>query len=158
MVALGAQALGAFGGRQAQAHDIGRVLGAGAHAALLMAADVGWVQRLALAVPHEECPDALGGVDLVAGNGQRVHAGPLLQVDGDAQPGLHRVYMEVGAAVFSFDALGQGSNVLTCAGLVVDSHAGGQDGVFIHGSKEFFSVDMTVPLRGDFDDGEAFLF
>ena len=61
-------------------------------------------------------------------------------------------------AVFSFDALGQGSNVLTCAGLVVDSHAGGQDGVFIHGSKEFFSVDMTVPLRGDFDDGEAFLF
>ena len=38
--------------------------------------------------------------------------GPLLQVDGDAQPSLHRVYMEVGAAVFSLDALGQGSNVL----------------------------------------------
>ena len=36
-------ALGALRGRQAQAHDIGRVLGAGAQTALLMAADVGRV-------------------------------------------------------------------------------------------------------------------
>ena len=61
-------------------------------------------------------------------------------------------------AIRQLDALGQGSNVLTCAGLVVDGHAGGQDGVFIHSSEEFLGVDMTVPLRGDFHDGEAFLF
>ena len=155
---LGAQALGAFGGRQAQGDDIGRVLVP--VIPRLLWPPTRWVQRLALAVPHEECADALGGVDLVAGNGQRVHAGPLSAGRwGCAAKLAPRSTWKWGRlGCFSLDALGQGSNVLTCAGFVVDGHAGGQDGVFIHSSKEFFSVDMTVPLRGDFHDGEALLF
>ena len=62
------------------------------------------------------------------------------------------------AAAFGLDALGQGGNVLPGTRLVIDSHAGRQNGVFVDGRQEFFGVDMAVTLGGDLHDGEAFLF
>ena len=155
MCNAGAQLLLALRGGHAETHNVGRVLGAGAQAALLMAAEIGRFERLALAVPDEQCADALGRVDLVAGDGERIDLAPFLQVDGHAQPRLHGVHMEVGAAVARLNALAQRRDVLHGAGLVVDGHAGGQYRVFVDLGQEFLRVNASVRPGHDLDDGEA---
>ena len=150
MILAAFQRFGAVLRRHAKPHRVGHILGAGAQTPLLMAAQVGRAQRLALVVTEEQRADALGRVDLVAGQREGVHPFPLFQVDGHTQPCLHRVHMEMGAAVFLFDARRQCGNILHRAGLVVHRHAGGQHGAFVHRREKFFRGKGAVPLRQDF--------
>ena len=151
----GAQLLLTLGRRHAQAHDVGRVLGAGAQAALLVAADVGRLEVLALAVPHKQRPHTLGRVYLVAGDGQTIDLTPFLQVNRHTQPRLHGVHMEVGAAVAGLDALAQSGDILHRAGLVVDGHAGGKDGAFVDLGQKFLRVDAAIRAGQNLNNGEA---
>ena len=91
----------------------------------------------------------------MARHGQRVHPGPGLQVDGQAQPGLHGIDVEVRAGVARLDAGGQRGDVLHGAGLVVDGHAGGQHGVFVDLGEEFGGVQRAVGFGRDFHNGKA---
>ena len=87
--------LGHFGGGQlaglAQADDGGDVFRAAAPAMLLVSAVQEGDEGRALA--DVEDADALGGMELVAGDGEKVDAG-VLQVDGDLAHGLDRVGVE----------------------------------------------------------------
>ena len=102
-----AQVFGSLCRSKAKANDIRGILGAGAQAALLMAAQVGRAKRLAHAVPDEQSADSLGGIHFMAGYRESIHVLPLFQVNGDAQPCLHGVHMHRTAAVFGLDGCGK---------------------------------------------------
>ena len=76
---------GALFGRHPQAHGVGQVFSAGAHPVLLSPAQDGGGAVVAAA--QIQGPDALGGVDLVAGHRQTVH---VFQGYPHPQPGLYR--------------------------------------------------------------------
>ena len=126
----GAHTPGPLFGRQAKPDGVGQVFGAGADAALLVAAEVGRAQVLALVFTQIQGADALGRVDFMPRNRQRIDAGQLFQVERDAQPRLHGVDVHGRAAVFRLDTGGQAGDVLHGSGLVVDGHAGHKHGVF----------------------------
>ena len=127
--------------RSGQPHRVGQVLGAGALLTLLLAAKVGRLERLCQTVAEVERPHALGRVDLVAAHRQRVDVG---QLDGDPHPRLHRVHMDEGAAVLPLDLGGQALDLVPGADLVVDHHAGHEDGVPVHMRQHLVDVQRTV--------------
>ncbi len=139
--------LGKAGGSRRQTQRIGQVLGAGAQPALLLAAEVGRLERLHKAVAEVERTNALGGVDLVPADRQRVD---IRQLDGDAHPRLHRVHMDDGAAVAALDLCRQPLHIVAGADLVIDHHAGDQNGVLAHMLQH--GVDVQRAVRTGLDD------
>ena len=137
-------AAGQAGGRSGKAQRIGQVFGAGAEAALLLTAQIGRLERLHQPVTQVERTDTLGCVDLVAADGHRVD---VVQLDGDAHPRLHGVHMDDGAAVTALDLGGQTLHVVSGAYLVVDHHAGHEDGILVHGIQHLVDVQCAVGLR-----------
>ena len=148
----GVTALHVFGepGRgRSQAHRVGKILGAGAHLALLLAAEVGRLERLHQTVTQVERADALGCVNLVSADRQGVD---VCQLDGNAHPCLHCVNVDDGATVLLLDGSGQTLDVVPGANLVVYHHAGDKDGVFVHMRQHFVEVEGAVRLG--VDDGD----
>ena len=131
--------------RSGQPHRVGQVLGAGALLTLLLAAKVGRLERLCQTVAEVERPHALGRVDLVAAHRQCVDVG---QLNGDPHPRLHRVHMDEGAAVLPLDLGGQALDLVPGADLVVDHHAGHEDGVPVHMRQHLVNVQRTVRAGG----------
>ena len=153
-----AQVFGPLCRSKAKANDIRGILGAGAQAALLVAAQVGRAKRLAHAVPDEQSADSLGGMHFMAGYRESIHVLPLFQVNGDAQPCLHGVHMHRTAAVFGLDGCGKSGNILQSAGFIIDRHAADQNGIFIHLGSQFGNIQVTVCFRQDFHHLKAAVF
>ncbi len=99
--------------------------------------------------------DALGAVDLVAGEREQVDV-VRLHVDGDLADGLHGVGVEDDALLVAELAdLGDG---LDDADLVVRVHDADEDGLVVHGALQVFDVDEAVGLHGQVGDAVAGLF
>ena len=137
-----------FGGGS-EGDDGGDVLGAGAAAAFLAAAAEEGVEAEALA--EVEGADALGGVELVAAEGEEVN-GDFPDVDGHFADGLDGVGVD-GEAVFLGEGGGLGEG-LGDAGLVVHPHEGEEKAVVPGGGGERFPQGGEVE-EAAFGDGEA---
>ena len=132
--------------------DARDVLGAGTLAALLRTAldDV----RQGDPAPGIQCPDALGGVELVARDGQHVDVHGL-DVDGRVAGGLHGVGVEEDLLLAAESAdLGDG---LHGADLVVGKHDGDEAGVVPQGVLDILHADHAVLMRIQKGDLKALL-
>ena len=96
--------------------------------------------------------DALGPVDLVAGEGVEVHA-LARHVDRHAQEALHAVDVHQGARVLLLDAAGDLGDGHARADLVVDLHDADQGRLPVHGRNE--RVHVHHALRVDVRIGHA---
>ncbi len=93
-----------------------------------------------------EDPDSLGRVDLVAGDGEKVH-GQILDVEGDLPDGLDGVGMHENAPLPGHCAdRGDGRQR---SGLVVAMHDGDEKGPVRHGFCHLVRVDETLPVHGN---------
>ncbi len=114
--------------RPGQPDDVRHVLGAGPASALLVAADHERPEGRAAA--HEEDADALGGVQLVAGEGEQIDVGQgPPEVEGKLADRLRGVGVEDDRRV---GLLGEARQLLDGedhAGLVVGVHDGREQGV-----------------------------
>ena len=88
-------------------------------------------------------------MDLVAADRHRVD---VVQLDGHPHPRLHRVHMDDGAAVAALDLRGQTLHIVAGADLVVDHHAGHEDGVLVHRFQHPAHVQRAVRLRSHHSD------
>ena len=134
----------------AEADDAGHVLGAGAQAALVAAAVQDGLQ--ARAALHVERADALGAVELVAGEAEHVDA-ELGDVDRQRPDGLHGVGVEQGALLVR-DARQLGDR-LHRADDVVGEHDRGQTRVVAEGLLVGVEVDDAVAVHRHEVDGPA---
>jgi hypothetical protein len=101
-----------------------------------------------------EGADALGAVELVAGDGEEVDVHGV-DVDGDLADGLGGIGVEEDLALAAHAAdLGEGLND---ADLVVDGHDGDEDGLGAHGGLEIVEGDEAIALDGEVGDVEALL-
>lgn len=92
---------------------------------------------------HEQGPDPLGGIALVAGQGQQVHAEGR-DIDRQLADGLRRIGVEQGAvAPGQCRQLRDGSE---CANLVIGVHHRNQGGVVAQGRRERGGRDPPVPV------------
>ena len=136
----------------AQAHDAGQVLGAGALAALLGAAVHQPLQAHAMA--HVQRADALGRVELVARQAQKVDVLGL-HVDLHVADGLHRVGVEQHAVPLRHRR--QLRDGLDGADLVVGVHDGHQHGVRADSRLQLLRRHQAVAVHGQVGDLEALL-
>ncbi len=135
------------------AHDAGQVLGAGPLAPLLSAAldEVGQDDALF----GVEDANALGTVELVGGEGQKINV-VFLHVDGDVAHSLDRVGVEENAGPAADGAdLPDG---LDGADLVVGVHDGDQAGLRRDGGLHLLGRHQTVAVDVQISDGEALFF
>jgi len=143
---------GDFGGF-AEADDAGDIFGARAEAALVMAA----VEKLAeaRAALDEKSADALGRVELVAGDGKEIEL-KRFDVDGDFPGGLYGIGVEVDVG-FGGDTADFGER-LNGAEFVVGVHHGDENGFGAKGAAEIVEVDETFAIDGKIGDGDALFF
>ena len=127
---------------RAEPDDAGDVLGAGAQAALVTAAVQDGLQ--ARAALHVQRADALGAVELVAGEAEHVDA-ELGDVDGQRPDRLHRVGVEQGALLVR-DARELGDR-LDRADHVVGEHDGGKTRVVAERLLVGVQVDDAVAVH-----------
>ena len=126
---------------RAEAHDGRHPLGAGTVAALLTAAQQ--QRRQLQSLFHIERAGALGSVDLVAGNGNQI--GPQgLGLEGDLAEALDGVGVEEGQRALAADRPDHLGNGHHRAGLVVDHHHAGQNGVGPQGGGEGLQGNRAV--------------
>ena len=143
---------GEFGGF-AEADDAGDIFGAGAEAALVMAAIEKFAE--ARAAFDEECANAFGGVELVAGEREQIELQGF-DVDGNFSRGLYGVGVEVDVG-FGSDAADFGER-LDSAEFVVGVHHGDENGFGAKGAAEFVEVDQAFAIDRKVGDGDALLF
>ena len=151
-ILLGHVLLGQGHGRS-QGDDAGGVLGAGPAAAFLVAADEKRPKRRALA--HVQHADALGRVELVAGQRQHVH-GQLGQIDVDLAHGLDRVGVEQHAL-----GLAQGGDLRdgeNDAGFVVGVHDRDDGRVLADGAGQLVKVQVALVVNAEIGDFVALFF
>ncbi len=144
---------GEFGGSP-EGDGAGDVLGAGAMLMLLRATVE---QRSEMdSVADEEDAGALGGVHLVAGDGEEVDVFERSgEVDGELGGGLNGVGVEEDGGVVGLGDAGEFADGLDGAGLVVGEHDGDQFGVGPEGGLEGFGVDDAVAPGSEVGDGGA---
>ena len=107
-----------------------------------------------VAATHVESADALGAVDLVAGDGHDVDVvGD--DVDGDLADGLDGVAVEEHALLVA--ELADLLHGLDDADLVVCVHDADENGLVVHGALEVFDVDEAVGLDREVGDAVALL-
>jgi hypothetical protein len=149
VVALGGQLEGAR-----EADDEGHVLGPAAPAVLLVAAEQEGPARRAAA--DEERADALGRVQLVAGEGEQVDVPEVaLQVDGELAHRLGGVGVDDDRGVGLLGDPRQLRDREDDPGLVVGVHHRDQQGVGPQGAHEGALVDPALGVDGDEVDLEA---
>ena len=147
-----AREAGEFGGF-AEADDAGDIFRARAEAALVMSA----IEKLAetRTALDEERANAFGGVELVAGDGEKIELQGF-DVDGNFSGGLHGVGVEVDVG-FGGDAADIGER-LDGAEFVVGVHHGDENGFGAEGAAEFVEVDEAFVIDRKVGDGHAFFF
>ena len=107
-----------------------------------------------IAAANVECADALGAVDLVAG--EREHVDVVgHHVDGDLAHGLDGVGVEDDALLVA--ELADLANGLDDADFVVGVHDGDEDGLVVDGALQVFEIDEAVGLHGQIGDAVALL-
>ena len=115
--------------------DAGGVFRAGAEGPFLAAADLPGGQ--AAAGPHDQSADALGGVDLMAGEGVGIRPA-LPHVKGHPKEALHPVHMEQGPGTEPVPQGGNFPDGHDGPGLVVDLHDADQPDLFVQHPLELF--------------------
>ena len=137
---------GGFGG--GRGGDLGGGLGARAQAALLAASPD--ERRELQAALDIQGPHPLGGVDLVAADGQQVHP-QLPGGEGDFQEALDRVAVEQGLRL-CVDQLGRLGHRQDGPQLVVHQHHGYQRRIRPQGALQIIQGDVPAPVRLEIGD------
>ena len=141
-----------------QGGGVGEVFGAGAAPGLLVAAEQEGADWGAFA--DVEGPDALGGVHLVAGEGEQVHVRELAgEVEGELSGDLGGVGVEEDGRGGLLDNAGEVGDGEDDAGLVVGEHDGDEEGfVGADGADEGRDVEGAGGEDRDVGDGIAAAF